>query len=70
MTASPDRRAIVRASLGVGIAPGLYGASFGAISVGSGLTMPVDCGRGTITPPGLPRGGAQVGAGITNLVPQ
>ena len=39
----PDRRAIVRDSLGVGIATGLYGTSFGAISVASGLSVPQTC---------------------------
>lgn len=38
-----DRRGIVRDSLGVGIATGLYGASFGAISVGSGLSVAQTC---------------------------
>jgi predicted branched-subunit amino acid permease len=38
-TRSPHQRGIVRDSLGVGIATGLYGASFGAISVGSGLSV-------------------------------
>ena len=38
-----DRRGIVRDSLGVGIATGLYGASFGAISVASGLSVAQTC---------------------------
>lgn len=38
-----DRRGIVRDSLGVGVATGLYGASFGAISVGAGLSVAQTC---------------------------
>ena len=37
------RRAVVRDSLGVAVATGLYGASFGAVSVGSGLTVLQTC---------------------------
>jgi predicted branched-subunit amino acid permease len=41
---SPDeRRPIVRDSLGVGIATGLYGTSFGAVSVASGLDVAQTC---------------------------
>jgi predicted branched-subunit amino acid permease len=45
VTAEPpeDRRAIVRDSLGVGIATGLYGVSFGAVAVGSGLSVAQTC---------------------------
>jgi 4-azaleucine resistance transporter AzlC len=38
-----DRRQIVRDSLGVGIATGTYGVSFGAVSVGSGLDVLQTC---------------------------
>lgn len=38
-----DRRAIVRDSVGVGIATGLYGVSFGAVSVSSGLSVAQTC---------------------------
>jgi predicted branched-subunit amino acid permease len=37
------RRSIVRDSLGVGIATGVYGVSFGAISVASGLSIAQTC---------------------------
>jgi 4-azaleucine resistance transporter AzlC len=37
------RRSIVRDSLGVGIATGVYGVSFGAISVASGLSIGQTC---------------------------
>lgn len=39
----PQRAAIVRDSLGVGIATGLYGVSFGAVSVGAGLSVAQTC---------------------------
>jgi predicted branched-subunit amino acid permease len=38
-----DRRAIIRDSLGVGIATGTYGVSFGAVSVTSGLDVLQTC---------------------------
>jgi predicted branched-subunit amino acid permease len=38
-----DRRAIIRDSLGVGIATGLYGVSFGAVSAGAGLSVLQTC---------------------------
>lgn len=47
MTAPPlderERRAIVRDSLGVGIATGAYGVSFGAVSVAAGLSVAQTC---------------------------
>ena len=39
----PDRRDVVRDSLGVGLATGLYGASFGALGVASGLSVLQTC---------------------------
>jgi predicted branched-subunit amino acid permease len=39
----PDRSAIIRDALGIGIATGAYGLSFGAISVASGLSMLQTC---------------------------
>ncbi|MGH3346278.1 MAG: AzlC family ABC transporter permease [Nocardioides sp.] len=42
-TAGADRRAVIRDSLGVGIATGLYGTSFGAVAVGSGLSVAQTC---------------------------
>src|SRR5436190_11157092 len=41
--APTERRAIVRDSLGVGIATGLYGVSFGAVSVAAGLSVLQTC---------------------------
>ncbi|GAB6984812.1 AzlC family ABC transporter permease [Nocardioides pyridinolyticus] len=38
-----ERRTIIRDSLGVGIATGAYGVSFGAVSVASGLTVWQTC---------------------------
>lgn len=43
MTEPEDRRAIVRDSLGVGVATGLYGVSFGAVAVASGLSVAQTC---------------------------
>ena len=37
------RRAVIRDSLGVGVATGTYGASFGAVSVGAGLDVLQTC---------------------------
>ena len=41
--AGAEDRAIVRDSLGVGIATGLYGVSFGAVSVAAGLSVAQTC---------------------------
>jgi predicted branched-subunit amino acid permease len=38
-----ERAAVLRAALGVGLATGAYGVSFGAISVASGLTVAQTC---------------------------
>lgn len=40
---SPERRGIIRDSLGVGIATGAYGVSFGAVSVAAGLSVWQTC---------------------------
>ena len=40
---APERRAVVRDGLGVGIATGLYGVSFGAVSVAAGLSLLQTC---------------------------
>ncbi len=42
-TDAPTRGTVVRDSLGVGLATGLYGTSFGAIAVSSGLSVPQTC---------------------------
>lgn len=42
-TAGADRRTVIRDSLGVGIATGLYGTSFGAVAVASGLSVAQTC---------------------------
>jgi predicted branched-subunit amino acid permease len=42
-SAGTDRRQVIRDSLGVGIATGLYGTSFGAVAVGSGLSVAQTC---------------------------
>ena len=38
-----ERRAIIRDGLGVGLATGLYGVSFGAVSVAAGLSVLQTC---------------------------
>ncbi|TIC88715.1 branched-chain amino acid ABC transporter permease [Nocardioides sp. GY 10113] len=43
MSARGQRRGVVRDSVGVAVATGLYGASFGAVAVGSGLTVAQTC---------------------------
>jgi predicted branched-subunit amino acid permease len=42
-SAGAERRQVVRDSLGVGIATGLYGTSFGAVAVASGLSVAQTC---------------------------
>ena len=42
-TPPESRRAVVRDSIGVGVATGLYGTSFGAVAVASGLSMAQTC---------------------------
>jgi predicted branched-subunit amino acid permease len=42
-TPPESRGAVVRDSLGVGVATGLYGASFGAVAVASGLSVAQTC---------------------------
>jgi predicted branched-subunit amino acid permease len=37
------RRSVVRAALGVGVATGAYGVSFGALAVAAGLSVPQAC---------------------------
>jgi predicted branched-subunit amino acid permease len=72
-----DRRAIVRDSLGVGIATGLYGVSFGAVSVASGLSIAQTCVLSLLMFTGasqfalvgvLASGGGAVSAGATALL--
>lgn len=41
--AGPTRRSVLRDSLGVGLATGTYGVSFGAVSVTSGLSVAQTC---------------------------
>ena len=72
-----DRRAIVRDSLGVGIATGLYGVSFGAVSVASGLSVAQTCALSLLMFTGasqfalvgvLAGGGSAFSAGATALL--
>jgi predicted branched-subunit amino acid permease len=43
-----ERRSIIRDSLGVGIATGLYGVSFGAVSVAAGLSVLQTCALSSV----------------------
>lgn len=72
-----DRRGVTRDSLGVGIATGLYGASFGAISVGAGLSVAQTCALSLLMFTGasqfalvgvLGSGGSAVSAALTALL--
>jgi len=74
---SEDRRAIVRDSLGVGVATGLYGVSFGAVSVASGLSVAQTCALSLLMFTGASQfalvgvvagGGSAVSAGLTALL--
>jgi predicted branched-subunit amino acid permease len=75
--ATEDRRAIVRDSLGVGVATGLYGVSFGAVSVASGLSVAQTCVLSLLMFTGASQfalvgvvasGGGAVSAGATALL--
>ena len=46
-----ERRAVVRDSLGVALATGTYGVSFGAVSVASGLSVAQTCAPRWAGPP-------------------
>jgi branched chain amino acid efflux pump len=72
-----DRRAIVRDSLGVGFATGLYGVSFGAVSVASGLSVAQTCVLSLLMFTGASQfalvgvvagGGSALSAGLTALL--
>jgi predicted branched-subunit amino acid permease len=72
-----DRRAIVRDSLGVGVATGLYGVSFGAVSVASGLSVAQTCALSLLMFTGASQfalvgvvasGGSGLSAGATALL--
>jgi len=72
-----DRRAVVRDSLGVGLATGAYGVSFGAVSVASGLSVAQTCALSLLMFTGasqfalvgvLASGGSAASAGATALL--
>jgi predicted branched-subunit amino acid permease len=74
---SEDRRAIVRDSLGVGLTTGLYGVSFGAVSVAAGLSVTQTCVLSLLMFTGASQfalvgvvvgGGSAVSAGLTALL--
>ena len=77
MSRTAHQRAITRDSLGVGIATGLYGASFGAISVGAGLSVAQTCALSLLMFTGasqfalvgvLGSGGSAVSAALTAML--
>jgi 4-azaleucine resistance transporter AzlC len=72
-----ERRAIVRDGLGVGLATGLYGVSFGAVSVAAGLSVLQTCALSLVMFTGASQfafigvaaaGGAPVSGAITALM--
>lgn len=72
-----DRSAVIRDSLGVGIATGLYGTSFGAVAVASGLSVAQTCALSLVMFTGasqfalvgvLAAGGTPLAAGLTALL--
>jgi predicted branched-subunit amino acid permease len=73
----PDRRDVVRDSLGVGLATGLYGASFGALGVASGLSVLQTCAMSVLIFTGasqfafvgvIASGGAPLSGALTALL--
>ena len=74
---SPERRAVVRDGIGVGVATGLYGTSFGAVSVAAGLSVGQTCALSLVMFTGasqfamvgvLVSGGTPVAAALTALL--
>jgi predicted branched-subunit amino acid permease len=72
-----ERRAIVRDGLGVGIATGLYGVSFGAVAVAAGLSVLQTCALSFVMFTGasqfafvgvLAAGGAPLSGAVTALM--
>jgi len=72
-----DRSAVIRDSLGVGVATGLYGTSFGAVAVASGLSVAQTCALSLVMFTGasqfalvgvLAAGGTPLAAGFTALL--
>ena len=72
-----ERAAIIRDSLGVGVATGAYGISFGAISVAAGLTVAQTCALSLLVFTGASQfalvgvvatGGAPVSGALTALL--
>ena len=72
-----SRAAVVRDGVGVGIATGLYGTSFGAVAVASGLTVAQTCGLSLLMFTGasqfalvgvLGAGGTPLAASLTALL--
>lgn len=76
-TATPERAAVIRNSLGVGVATGLYGTSFGAVAVASGLSVAQTCALSLVMFTGasqfamvgvLAAGGTPIAASLTAVL--
>lgn len=76
-TPVPERSAVIRDSLGVGLATGLYGTSFGAVAVGAGLSVAQTCALSLVMFTGasqfalvgvLAAGGTPLAAALTALL--
>ena len=72
-----ERAAIVRDSIGVGVATGAYGVSFGAVSVAAGLSVPQTCALSLLVFTGASQfalvgvvaaGGAPIAGALTALL--
>ena len=76
-TSTPDRAAVIRDSLGVGVATGLYATSFGAVAVATGLSVAQTCALSLVMFTGasqfalvgvLSAGGTPLAAGLTAIL--
>jgi predicted branched-subunit amino acid permease len=72
-----ERRAVIRDGIGVGVATGLYGTSFGAVSVAAGLSVAQTCALSLVMFTGasqfamvgvIASGGTSVAAALTALL--
>lgn len=77
MTSGDSRSAVIRDSVGVGVTTGLYGTSFGAVAVASGLSVAQTCVLSVVMFTGasqfalvgvLAAGGTPLAAGLTALL--
>jgi predicted branched-subunit amino acid permease len=73
----PRRSAVIRDSIGVGVATGLYGTSFGAVAVAAGLSVAQTCALSLVMFTGasqfalvgvIAAGGSPLASGLTALL--